>query len=572
MLKRNISILIVYILMAANFSHATTSNNVSSTDKTAPVENKQSFLPVDQAFALSHEAQGAQLKIHWDIAGGYYLYQKRIQIKAGGEEFEIENLPQAELKHDPYFGEVLVYHDDLTIVIEPGEFNILEVSYQGCAEKGLCYPPQTRSISLYGQPVEKEYGSSSSKYLNSFSDKSKLYTLFIYFLVGVATAFAGCSYPMFPILSKIIVGQKNATKLKSFTLSLSYVLPIAFVYAGIGILAGSFGSNLANWFQQPIALVLVSLTLFIMALSMFGLFEIQMPSSIQSKLSTISGKQSGGSYVSAALMGFISAFIVSACVVPPVVAAVTYITKTGDIWLGATAMFVFGIGLGFPLLLLGLSAGWLLPKAGNWMNKIQGIMAIFLLTAAIWILDRIIPDWITYLLWASLAIFSSIYITRLFSSKYAVGISVLSGVLALCLLGFSFVKFFEQDIHDFEYVTSISEIESTIDNNETKIIMIDVYADWCTACKKMENHVFKEPAVALQLEQMKKLKLDLSQINEQKKEVMKKYKIIGPPAFIFLTPDGNELESLRVIGELDSEAFAEVLAQALKKAPGDNND
>lgn len=538
-------------------------NGISNTENASIEEDK--FLPVDEAFKLSQNRQGNRLVIKWEIADGYYLYQSRLKLKSGSEKVDLTPyLPQAETKQDPYFGEMQVYHHELVLNLETPSSNILEITYQGCAEAGLCYPPQKRVLDI-NKEQQGTYESTSDRFLNSFTDKSILYTLFIYFLVGVATAFAGCSYPMFPILSKIIVGQKDATKLKSFTLSLAYVLPIALVYAAIGVLAGTLGSNLANWFQQPIALVIISLTLFAMALSMFGLYELQMPSSIQTRLSNISHSQQGGSYLSAAIMGFISAFIVSACVVPPVVAAVSYVTKTGDVWLGAGAMFSFGLGLGSPLLLLGLSAGWLLPKAGAWMDKVQRVMGVFLLSAAIWIIDRVIPDWITFILWASLAAFVSVYLTRLFKGKIALTSSVASGLLALVLLSYSFtLQFKDSENIDYEMVDSVQELENIIANNPSQHMMLDFYADWCTACKKMEHEIFMKPEIAAQLSQFRKIKIDLSQMSQENVDLMKKYEVIGPPAFLFLTPEGKELESLRVIGELNEKEFSLVLSKVLE--------
>jgi len=385
----------------------------------------------------------------------------------------------------------------------------INLSYQGCAEAGLCYPPQKIDINLSNVQIE-ETKTATQTLFDNFTEKSAIYTLFIFFAMGVATAFAGCSYPMFPILSKIIVGHKGeVTKLKGFTLSLAYVLPIAFVYAGIGVVAGTFGSNLSAWFQQPIALIVVSGTLALIALSMFGLFEIQMPSSVQTRLSAISSKQTGGSYMSAAIMGFVSAFIVSACVVPPIVAAVTYITQTGDTLLGAGAMFCFGLGLGFPLLMLGLSASWLLPKAGNWMDNVQKVMAIFLFSGAIWIVDRVIPSWLTVLLWACLAAFVSIYLFQKVPGKISLGVSAISGLLALAVLVNGFNEQFNPSRHsNFEYIEDKAQLENLIKNNEQQVLLIDFYADWCTACQHMEKHVFTDTKIEAQLTQFKTIKHD----------------------------------------------------------------
>lgn len=532
---------------------------------TPSAEEKPKFLNPEQAFDFSYTIDGQNLQLDWKIADGYYLYQKRIKIKADGMPMDLNNLPNGELKQDPYFGEVVIYHHLLNFPLPINNIKTLNLSYQGCAEEGLCYPPQKVTINLSNTPVEATKTATQTLFDN-FTQKSVFYTLFIFFAMGVATAFAGCSYPMFPILSKIIVGHKGeVTKLKGFSLSLAYVLPIAFVYAAIGVVAGIFGSNLSAWFQQPIALMVVSATLALMALSMFGLFEIQMPSSLQTRLSAISGKQSGGSYVSAALMGFISAFIVSACVVPPIVAAVTYITQTGDTLLGAVAMFCFGLGLGFPLLLLGLSASWLLPKAGKWMENVQKVMAIFLLSGAIWIVDRVIPSWLTALLWASLAAFVSIYLFQKVSGKIGLGLSALSGILVLLILANGFNEQFNPHQHsNYQIIKNNEQLESFIKNNNQQFLLIDFYADWCTACQYMEKHVFTDPKIAAQLNQFKILKIDLSDMNQEKEALMQHYAVIGPPAYLFINKEGNEFESLRVVGEMNREEFSVILSQVLK--------
>lgn len=536
---------------------------VETTDE-ATIE-KPSFLNPEDAFQFSYTVNDGILNLNWKIAENYYLYQQRVNIKFDGKKVELTTLPEGELKQDPYFGDVVVYHHQLNFDLPLESAKTINLSYQGCAEAGLCYPPQKVDINLSDMQIE-ETKTATQTLFDNFTEKSAFYTLLIFFAMGIATAFAGCSYPMFPILSKIIIGHKGeVTKLKGFSLSLAYVLPIAIVYACIGVVAGIFGSNLSAWFQQPIALIFVSITLFLMALSMFGLYEIQMPSSVQTRLSAMSGKQSGGSYVSAAIMGFISAFIVSACVVPPIVAAVTYITQTGDTLLGAAAMFCFGLGLGFPLLMLGLSASWLLPKAGNWMNTIQKVMAIFLLSGAIWIIDRVIPNWLTTLLWASLATFVSIYLFLKIPGKISLSMSILSGLLSLLILANGFNDQFNSEKYaNFSTIENRAELEELIENNN-QLLLIDFYADWCTACQHMEKHVFTDPKVAAQLTQFKTIKIDLSDMSKEKEMLMKHYSVIGPPAYLFITPNGKELNTLRVIGEMNPEEFSVILTKALNQ-------
>ncbi len=577
---------------AALFSNENSIPDDSSAVVNTAVSNEgreePQFLQPEQAFKFSYETRGDNLLLHWDIAEGYYLYQQRLSIKADGEKRNLENLPQGEHKQDKYFGDVIVYHTRLDVEVPVQDAQTFELKYQGCADAGLCYPPQKVSIhvgnnagdSLVNNTVPEStsfestsFQSADQKFFNSFSEHNAFYSIFLFFIMGVATAFAGCSYPMFPILSRIIIGQGGEiSKFKGFTLSLAYVLPIAIVYALIGVIAGLFGSNLSIWFQQPAALFVVSGTLVLMALSMFGFFELQMPSAIQSKLHAVSSKQTGGSYTGAAIMGFISAFVVSACVVPPVVAAITYITQTGDIFLGAAAMFCFGLGLGFPLILLGLSASWLLPKAGKWMDTVQKVMAIFLLSGAIWIIDRVIPDWITVLLWASLAAFVSYYLFKHKKAEYRSALSknfftLLPFAFAVLALGL-LVNGVKNELSAkpesvFQYIDNQQELAAVFQENQDRIILLDYYADWCTGCQTMEKKIFKDPGIAAQLAQFKTLKVDLSDMSEEKEHLMKQQGIVGPPSFLFFTPQGKELISLRVTGELNREDLSKILARAL---------
>jgi len=537
---------------------------------------EEEFLSPEQAFQFVELVEPDSVVLQWQIADNYYLYKNRIKVLADGVELAIENFPKAKLKYDEYFGEVGVYYHFLDLPIQVGDAKQLEVHYQGCADAGLCYPPQISTVSLTGgaSPATTNNTRGASKFdinasdfklLELLSSGSTLTTLSLFFLVGIITAFAGCSYPMFPILSKIIVGEgTDITRRKAFSLSLAYVLPIAVVYAILGIIAGSFGSNLSNWFQTPLALFAVAAVLIAMALSMLGLYELQMPSVIQSKLNQISNQQKGGSYLSAMSMGVLSAFIVSACTVPPIVAAITYIAQTGDTLLGASAMFLFGLGLGFPLLLLGLSASWLLPKAGAWMDNLQKVMGVFLLSAAIYIIGRFAPEWVTQILWTLLAASTGLVLilnTQKTAFKVFGGLCfALAGALAIQLVPAE--QSATSHAEDFQIISSISELSSAVQASE-KAIFIDYYADWCTSCVKMENNVYPLANIQAQLENFTLLKIDLTTMTADKEALMRSQQVIGPPAMLFLHPNGEELRELRITGEVSAQQFSTHLSQVL---------
>ncbi|EDY86528.1 thiol:disulfide interchange protein DsbD [gamma proteobacterium HTCC5015] len=554
--------LVLIVLMLA-FNHQATAS--------------EEFLPPDQAFALEQTSQGDQTQLHWDIAEGYYLYRDRIHIWADGQELTVDVWPESVRKDDPNFGVVDVYKHALSVTVRHSLGSQIKVQYQGCAEAGLCYPPQTRHLQIKGGAVNSEPEevpvSSAQSIVDALASRSPIYTLLLFLGMGVVTAFSGCSYPMFPILSRVIIGNGNVKdigRMRGFTLSLAYVIPIATVYAAIGVVAGLLGKNLSSWFQTPWALAAIATILVLMGLSMIGLYEIGLPSQLQSRLDQISRKQKGGSYTGAAIMGFISAFIVSACVVPPMVAATTFITQSGNWLLGASAMFFFGFGLGVPLLMLGASASWLLPKAGNWMLTLQRVMGFLLFTAAIWIADRFLPGWFTQILWAGLAAGAGVFVlknsARSLHKWLALALFLLSGMLMVWPAiqnggGHSGLPFETYDsMERFDQVLAAGK----------KPVIVDIYADWCTACQTLEHKVLPAPGIQQKLEQFTRIKLDLSSASGEEQAFLKRYRILGPPTFLFLAPSGDELEHLRITGEVDAPQLSKTLTRAIgpiKKEP-----
>ena len=541
---------------------------------------KEQLLNPEQAFQLVELVNPNEIILQWKIADNYYLYQNRIKVFADGVKIAINNFPKAKLKYDEYFGEINVYYHTLNLPIQVPNIKQLKIHYQGCSDTGLCYPLQTSIINLdpviTATSIDKTYNLSSNnfdvtasdfKLLQLLTNGNMVAILSLFFLIGIITAFAGCSYPMFPILSKIIVGEgKDITRIKACSLSFTYVLSIAIVYAILGIIAGSFGSNLSNWFQHPIALLAVAIVLITMALSMFGLYELQIPNVIQSKFNQFTSTQKGGSYFSAISMGVLSSFLISACTVPPIVAAITYITQTGDILLGASAMFLFGLGLGFPLLVLGLSASWLLPKAGAWMHNIQKIIGVLLLSAAIYIIDRISPAWITLILSALLT--GSVGLTLILNSQKIV-FNIFGG-LFFALAGALLIQLSPQSQpptstdQDFHIINSVAELNNAIQTTH-KSIFIEYYADWCNSCVKMKNKVYPLPNIQTQLKKFTLLKIDLTHMTVDKESLMHSQQVIGPPAILFLQANGEELRELRITGKISAKQFSDTLKKVSSK-------
>lgn len=537
------------------------------------------FLPADEAFVLSHQEADGKVFLQWEIAPGYYLYSQRIKARVPQQSLNISTDPTPIMKEDPYYGKVGVFYNFVRATLDAPHQTELTIEYQGCAEAGLCYPPQKKTITLAQTSASPppHQSNSQAKTFDKHSDLSLieklksghiLTTLLIFFGAGIITAFAGCSYPMFPILSNIILGEgKTITRSRAFSLSLAYVLPIAVVYALLGVIAGVFGSNLSALMQSSWVIFSFAGILVLMALSMFGLFELHMPSAIQTRLNHLSNSQKGGTFIGAIVMGTLSAFIVSACTVPPIVAAISYIVQSGDVLLGAGAMFLFGLGLGVPLLLLGLSASWLLPKAGAWMNTVQRAMGWVLIAAAIYIASRVLRDEVTQLLWVVFGLM--VGLTLIYKApKQGAGLGIMAiGALSLVLSGMGISQFITQTIHNNtqgdslpKYAFTVIESTSDIQNiSNEKPTIVDFYADWCVSCKHMEKKVFSQADVQTRFKSINTLKADITKISDAEKSLMQKYRVIGAPAILFLDKNGAEIRALRVTGEMGTEAFTQRL-------------
>ncbi len=388
----------------------------------ADIASDDEFLPIDEAFALTEQALSKNtIQLNWRIAKGYYLYKERISVAASGGTKAVGALvlPKGENHHDEFFGDQEVYRDsvDATFSVPPSDAKSVEikVTYQGCADAGLCYPPETKTLTVSLEDAPETYappssGVESAGYVSeqdSYAEKIKngnlALVLLSFFGAGLLLAFTPCVLPMVPILSGIIAGSgEHVTTRRSFMLSVSYVLGMAFTYTAAGIAAGAIGQgfNLQATFNQPWIITVFSLLFVVLAASMLGLFTIEMPGFIQTRLSSKSNEQQAGTYIGVGVMGALSALIVSACVAPPLIAALTVISQTGDVVRGGAALFVMSLGMGTPLLLVGASAGKLLPKAGAWMDLVKNLFGVLFLAVAAWMLSRIVPGWAVLLLWA----------------------------------------------------------------------------------------------------------------------------------------------------------------------------
>jgi thiol:disulfide interchange protein DsbD len=564
------------------------------------------LLPAEQAFRFFAAVKDAgTLHVNWEIAKGYYLYREKIQLEltnATGNQLGNYPIPRGTPSHDEAFGQVEIFHNELdfdlpVIRIDGSAQTItLQASYQGCADRGVCYPPMTKQIDLklpVTQNIAQITGGQATPVLSeqdqivqSLQHDSLAMTLLTFFGFGLLLSMTPCIFPMIPILSGIIVGHGNRiTTARAFFLSLSYVVASAFTYTVFGILAALFGSNLQTTFQQPWIIGLFSAIFVLLSLSMFGFYNLELPNSLKTRLHNSSVRHQDGSLWGAAIMGALSSLIVGPCVAAPLAGALIYIGQTGNAVLGGSALFAMGLGMGVPLLLLGASAGKLLPKAGNWLNSTKAVFGVIMLAVAVWMLSRIIPPAITILLWAMLLILPAIYLNAIDplpenSSGWrklwkGVGLMMLAYGLLL-LIGFSMgnnnplkplhgfgvnnAQAAEQGLV-FEKVASLSALEARIQQASAnhQPVMLDFYADWCISCKEMEAYTFTDPKVKQALAGFVLLRADVTNDSDDDKALLTKFNVIGPPAILFFGAGNQENTAHRVIGYLDAEAFIKTL-------------
>ncbi len=565
------------------------------------------LLPPEQAFQFFASVSDAHtLHVNWHIAGGYYLYREKIQFElldTDGMQLGAYSIPRGTPKLDEAFGQVEIFHKELGFDLPVVRSNlsaqtvVLQAKYQGCADRGVCYPPMSAKISLdlpattmKVPPVVASASpaavlSEQDQIVQSLQHDSFWVTLLSFFGFGLLLSITPCIFPMIPILSGIIVGHRHITTGRAFMLSLSYVLASAATYMVFGILAALFGSNLQTTFQQPWIIGLFSAVFVLLSLSMFGFYHLELPKVLQLKLHNSSERHRDGSLLGAAIMGSLSSLIVGPCVAAPLAGALMYIGRTGDTILGGSALFVMALGMGVPLLLLGASAGKLLPKAGNWLNSTKAVFGVIMLAVAVWMLSRILPATIIMLLWAMLLILPAIYLSAVDplppdSSGWrklwkGVGLMMLAYGLLLLIgvslgnsnplkplqgLAISPAQAAEQGIR-FTRVSSLAELETRIEQAHAnkQPVMLDFYADWCISCKEMEASTFADPAVKQALAGFVVLQADVSKNSEEDKALLAKFKLIGPPAVLFFADGQQENPALRVIGFQDAETFIDSL-------------
>ena len=552
------------------------------------------FLMPENAFKPDAKVEKNKLIVTIELADSIYLYKDRVNISLKSTDIILKNInyPKSE-KHgdDDVFTSSIEIDATLVKNSDADEIVVL-LEYQGCSEKGLCYEPLEKEFKLKVDSSNFKSNVTKSEtdiITDTFKSGNILLILLTFFSFGLLLALTPCVFPMIPILSSIIVSQgEGMTAKKGFTLSLVYVLAMSIAYTLAGILAGMFGSNIQASMQNPLVLSVFAVIFIILAISMFGFFEIGLPASIQSKLTNHSNKASSkGGYIGVAIMGFLSALIVGPCVAPPLAGALMYIGQTGDAILGGMALFVMSLGMGAPLLLIGIGAGKFMPRPGGWMSSVSKVFGVMMLAIATWMLDRILPATISMFIWALLLGVSAVYLgafealeknkkswNALFKGLglfiFIIGISLLLGVLSGATNPLKpFENFLPNNLvvtntqknskSDFIKIHSISELDYILEANRGKKIMLDFYADWCVSCKELEHSTFSDLEVKKELDNYILIQADVTKNSEDEKALSKKFNVFGPPAIIFFDKYGKSIVSKKLIGYKNTKEFLQHL-------------
>ncbi|NOU53154.1 protein-disulfide reductase DsbD [Pseudoalteromonas sp. JBTF-M23] len=555
---------------------------------------QDTFLPVNKAFKFDFDQQGNILFTGWDIEPGYYLYKKKLEIIAKGADIKVPEYGKGEEIEDEFFGITEVYFNSFSLVSKLSNISenaVVKIRYQGCAEAGLCYPPEVITIPL--SPLPKAEGATDAtstapskkapavdtnndnqqlSFSERLANQSLLTNLAIFFMVGVGLAFTPCVFPMFPILSSLIAGQQGLSTKKAFSLSFVYVQGMAVTYALLGLVVAALGGQVQGYIQHPAVLISFSLLFVLLAMAMFGWYEIKLPSGLMNKLTAISNQQKGGNYIGVFAMGVLSGLIASPCTTAPLSAALLYVAQSGDYFIGGITLYALSLGMGLPLLLLGTSGGKLLPKAGAWMEQVKILFGFIMLVVPLILLERILDFNIILWLASGLMLATALYLHH-WQSQQSTSVfkTILWGIASLLLIASLLVSKQliwpaktinitqqQQGVKKFQLVEDLDALREAIDkaNQNGQIAIVDLYADWCVACKEFEKYTFFEPEVQTQFQHFSLLKLDLTQNDKKSIEIMKEFNVFGLPTMLFFNKQGNELSDLRITGFMGPTPFS----------------
>ena len=565
-------------------------------------DKKPAFLPVDEAFQFSAAKSENQenVIVNWSIAEGYYLYQEKISVKLNQEEnasFDVATFSiSPEDYNDPYFGLMKIFKKPVQAIFKASQpplkaEDVVEIAYQGCTE-GFCYPPEVKEIKVADLPIaqvantEKTSGKSTALSTQPKAEQDRLaeslfnskYAVFGFFLLGLGLAFTPCVLPMLPLLSAIVIGQNQRPNMwRAFALSFVYVQGMALTYTLLGLIVAAIGLPFQVALQHPYVMIGLSIIFVLLALSMFGVFTLQLPSSLQTKLSLLSQQQKAGALGGVFLMGMIAGLVASPCTSAPLSGALLYVAQSGDLFTGAITLYLLALGMGVPLILITLFGNKILPKSGMWMETVKKLFGFVMLALPVFLISRILPDEWTPRLWAMLGTAFFIWFAFqmpkngtgwVFRILFLVAAMISVKPLQTWVWGEpSIPSAVENKVvsHvEFKKVKSEAELQQALAENNKSLVMLDLYADWCVACKEFEKETFSDPSVQKAFGDMLLLQVDMTKNSEENRALMTKYKVLGLPTILFFNRDGKEIEGSRVNGFMPPVEFLQWIKKISK--------
>ena len=565
-------------------------------------DKKPAFLPVDEAFQFSAAKSENQenVIVNWSIAEGYYLYQEKISVKLNQEETSSFDVPTFSISpedyNDPYFGLMKIFKKPVQAIFKASQppfkaEDVIEIAYQGCTE-GFCYPPEVKEIKVADLPIvqvtdtEKTSEKSTALSAQPKAEQDRLaeslfnskYAVFGFFLLGLGLAFTPCVLPMLPLLSAIVIGQNQRPNMwRAFALSFVYVQGMALTYTLLGLIVAAIGLPFQVALQHPYVMIGLSIIFVLLALSMFGVFTLQLPSSLQTKLSLLSQQQKAGAFGGVFLMGMIAGLVASPCTSAPLSGALLYVAQSGDLFTGAITLYLLALGMGVPLILITLFGNKILPKSGMWMETVKKLFGFVMLALPVFLISRILPDEWTPRLWAMLGTAFFIWFAFqmpkngtgwLFRILFLVAAMISVKPLQAWVWGESSAQSAVENklvSHvEFKQVKSEAELQQALAENNKSLVMLDLYADWCVACKEFEKETFSDPRVQKTFGDMLLLQVDMTKNSEENRALMTKYKVLGLPTILFFNQDGKEIEGSRVNGFMPPVEFLQWIEKISK--------
>ncbi|MFZ7218097.1 protein-disulfide reductase DsbD [Avibacterium avium] len=548
-------------------------------------DSKSAFLKADEAFQFTTHSKAEGLQLDWQIAPGYYLYQKEISLNQNGQKIENLSFPEAEKYQDEFFGETEIYRDHLTlnVPISSATPQTFSVTYQGCT-KGFCYPPETKTVQWqpFATHSAEKMVQKNTALLPALNEQQSLaqrlfeskYAVFGFFLLGLGLAFTPCVLPMLPLLSAIVIGggQRPSTS-RAFALSLVYVQGMALTYTLLGLIVAAIGLPFQIALQSPYVLIGLSLIFVLLALSMFGVFTLQLPSSLQTRLTLLSQKQKSGAFGGVFVMGMIAGLVASPCTSAPLSGALLYVAQSGDLFTGAITLYLLALGMGVPLILATAFGNRILPKSGEWLEKVKVIFGFVMLALPVFLLSRILPEIWENRLWALLGVSFCLWAGLQIKGQgigwvLRIGFFILAMILVKPLQTWLWN---EPDLAQttrahqtaFQKVSSYDELQKILQKNDRTFAMLDLYADWCVACKEFEKYTFSNANVQQAFDDILLLQVDMTKNSPENKALMEKLNVLGLPTIIFFDKQGNEIQAARITGFMNADEFLAWLQERL---------